>query len=57
MDITKLTGEELAEALNQAYNQLAMAQTNIAVINAELKRRKEIPAEEIKDLEDKADGK
>ena len=41
MDIKTLTGEQLAEMLNEAYNQLAMAQNNIGVINAELKRRKE----------------
>jgi len=57
MDIKTLTGEQLAEMLNEAFQQLAMAQNNIGVINAELKRRKEIPAEEIKALEDKAEGK
>jgi len=43
MDLTKMSGEELALLLNQVYGQLLQAQGNIQAINNELLKRKSIP--------------
>ena len=40
MDITKMTGEELAEILTGQFTQLIQAQNNIKAIQDELARRK-----------------
>ena len=44
-DPKKMTGEQLAEILSGAYQQLNMAQGNIMAINQELERRKKETAE------------
>ena len=40
MDITKVTGEELAELLTQEYQKLLQSQQNLLALNEELRRRK-----------------
>jgi len=46
MDIQKLSGEQLAEILNQEYQKLMQSQTNIMVIQKELENRKK-PVEKV----------
>lgn len=40
MDVKTLTGEELAQILNQAYQNIIVEQNNITAILSEIQRRK-----------------
>lgn len=48
MDLTKMTGEELATLLTQQYQLLIQTQQNLLALNQELERRKQQQEKKVK---------